>query len=112
MFVDERVMEALDVKIFLRCRRDVARLRREGRSVYADIEGYWKDPPGYWDKIVWPDYVKTHKRLFVNGNVEGELDEEVISSQGIHSPGIDWSMSEILSWAVDLIIVEMKKRKQ
>lgn len=21
------------------------------------VVGYWKDPPGYWDKIVWPNYV-------------------------------------------------------
>lgn len=56
--------------------------------------------------------VKAHKHLFVNGDVEGELDEEAISSQGIHSPGIDWPMNEILLWAVDLIIAEMRKRKQ
>ncbi|KAG0638924.1 P-loop containing nucleoside triphosphate hydrolase protein [Tuber brumale] len=112
MFVEEHVMEVLDVKIFLRGRYDVAKRRREGRNVYATIEGYWKDPPGYWDEFVWPNYVKAHKHLFVNGDVEGDLDEEVISSQGIHSPGIDWSMSEILPWTVDLIIAEMKKRKQ
>jgi len=56
--------------------------------------------------------VKAHKHLFVNGDVEGELDQEAISSQGIHSPGIDWPMNEILPWAVDLIIAEMKKQKQ
>jgi nicotinamide/nicotinate riboside kinase len=112
MFVEERVMEVLDVKIFLRGRYDVAKRRREGRSVYATLEGYWTDPPGYWDDIVWPNYVKAHKHLFVNGDVEGELDGEVISSQGIHSPDIDWLMSEILPWTVDLIIAEVKKHKQ
>lgn len=85
MFVEERVMEVLDVKIFLRGRHEIVRRRREGRSGYDTIEGlfsfflssfhrigrsfvdgglfsrgmvgYWKDPPGYWDKIVWPNYV-------------------------------------------------------
>ncbi|RPA97127.1 P-loop containing nucleoside triphosphate hydrolase protein [Choiromyces venosus 120613-1] len=112
MFVEERVMRVLDVKIFLRGRGEALRKRREGRNVYATVEGYWQDPPGYWDQIVWPNYLKAHKHLFVNGDVEGELDGEVISSLGIHSPGIDWSISEILPWAVDLIIAEMKKRKQ
>jgi len=39
MFVEERVMEALDVKIFLRGRHEIVRRRREGRSGYATIEG-------------------------------------------------------------------------
>lgn len=39
-------------------------------------ETFWEDPPGYFDDIVWPAYIKAHKHLFRNDNVEaGDLSE-------------------------------------
>ncbi|KAG1169336.1 hypothetical protein G6F70_006462 [Rhizopus microsporus] len=31
---------------------------REQRQGYHTAEGYWIDPPGYFDKIVWPEYLR------------------------------------------------------
>jgi hypothetical protein len=31
---------------------------------------YWEDPPGYWDGIVWPAYLKAHVKMFQNDDVE------------------------------------------
>ena len=31
---------------------------------------FWKDPPGYWDDIVWPAHVKAHRKMFQNNDVE------------------------------------------
>ena len=47
-------------------------LRREARNGYVTLEGFWEDPPDYFDKIVWPNYVEEHHCLFKNGNVEEE----------------------------------------
>ena len=30
----------------------------------------WRDPPGYWEDIVWPAYVEAHAELFEGGDVE------------------------------------------
>ena len=30
----------------------------------------WRDPPGYWDDVVYPAYVEAHKDLFEGGDVE------------------------------------------
>lgn len=42
-------------------------------SLITDIvvpEGsFWVDPPGYWDDIVWPAYLKAHRDIFQNGDV-------------------------------------------
>jgi hypothetical protein len=36
-------------------------------SVLSAPEGsFWEDPPGYWDDIVWPAYVKAHQDMFEN----------------------------------------------
>lgn len=44
------------------------------------VEGaLWRDPPGYWEDIVWPAYVDAHKDLFIDGNVEsGQLSGEKV----------------------------------
>lgn len=39
--------------------------------VQSDPEGsLWRDPPHYWEQIVYPAYVDAHKDLFVDGDVE------------------------------------------
>ncbi len=42
-------------------------------------------PPGYVDKIVWPNYVDAHKWLFENDDVEGKLKEDVLAAKGIRA---------------------------
>lgn len=33
-------------------------------------DSFWKDPPGIFDKVVWPAYVQAHSHLFEEGDVE------------------------------------------
>jgi nicotinamide/nicotinate riboside kinase len=41
------------------------------RGVQTDPEGQlWRDPPNYWEQIVWPAYIEAHKHVFENGNWE------------------------------------------
>ncbi|KAG1471876.1 hypothetical protein G6F56_001863 [Rhizopus delemar] len=35
--------------------------RREERQGYHTEGGYWIDPPGYFDKIVWPEYLRLNE---------------------------------------------------
>ena len=40
-------------------------------GVQTDPEGaLWRDPPNYWEQIVWPAYIEAHKHVFENGNWE------------------------------------------
>lgn len=44
------------------------------RGVQTNAEGaLWRDPPGYWEQIVWPAYVNAHEKLFVGGDIENGL---------------------------------------
>jgi len=41
------------------------------RGVQTDPEGeLWRDPPNYWEQIVWPAYIEAHKHVFENGDCE------------------------------------------
>ncbi|KAF5869583.1 putative nicotinamide riboside kinase 1 protein [Botrytis fragariae] len=92
----------IDLKLFLRVSYEKAKGRREARSGYVTLEGFWEDPPGYVDKIVWPNYVEDHKWMFEGDDVEGKLKEDVVSELGLkcQGGGLDIDMTTTLRWAV------------
>ncbi|KAF9698569.1 hypothetical protein EKO04_003385 [Ascochyta lentis] len=99
------VRELFDVRLFLRTSYETAKKRREARSGYVTLEGFWEDPPGYVDEIVWPNYVKDHKFLFEGGDVDAELDEEVCKQTDIYGMPreAEGDMGVCLKWAVKVL---------
>ncbi|KAF2096727.1 P-loop containing nucleoside triphosphate hydrolase protein, partial [Rhizodiscina lignyota] len=95
------IRSLFSVKLFLRTDYATAKRRREARSGYVTLEGFWEDPPGYVDKVVWPNYVKDHSFLFRNGDVEGELNEGVCTELGIVGmpKGLEGNMTGVFEWA-------------
>jgi len=106
------VMDGLDIKLFLLVSREKATARREARDGYVTLEGFWKDPPGYVEKIVWPNYAESHAWLFEGGDVEGLLKLDVLAEHGIKAQvdkGLDVDMSTTLEWAVGTIMGELER---
>jgi nicotinamide/nicotinate riboside kinase len=104
------IQPQIDIKFFLRVSYAKAKARREARSGYVTLEGFWEDPPGYVDKIVWPNYVEDHKWMFEGGDVEGKLKPEVLKEWGIKSQmgvGTDVEMSTTLEWAVETMMEQL-----
>jgi nicotinamide/nicotinate riboside kinase len=95
------VRDTFDLKLFLRTDYETAKKRREARSGYVTLEGFWADPPGYVDKIVWPNYVNDHKYLFNDGNVEGDINEKLVDDLGIDVMPTEnqGDLSACLEWA-------------
>ncbi|KAK4184864.1 putative nicotinamide riboside kinase 1 [Podospora australis] len=109
-----RVMSLLDIKLFLLADKTKATQRREARDGYVTLEGFWKDPPGYVEKIVWPNYVESHKWLFTDGDVErGVLDQEVLKREGIEAPVAkayeEVKFGEVLKWAVEVVLKKLEE---
>ncbi|KAF8322264.1 P-loop containing nucleoside triphosphate hydrolase protein [Clavulina sp. PMI_390] len=87
LFYDQHVSDAMDVRIMLRVPEAELIARRNARPGYTtaaqtDPEGLiWKDPPHYWERIVYPAYVKAHSHLFIDGDVEkGEIKPELAAA--------------------------------
>jgi nicotinamide/nicotinate riboside kinase len=97
-----QVRSAFDLRLLLRARYTDAKVRRERRSGYVTLEGFWEDPPGYVDDVVWPGYIEEHAFLFKSGDVDGEVDQRVAEELGIHiCPGQgDMDMPEMLEWVL------------
>ncbi|KAK9368363.1 P-loop containing nucleoside triphosphate hydrolase protein [Lipomyces kononenkoae] len=109
LFNDDIITKQLDVKLLLRAPYESLKKRREARSGYATIEGFWVDPPGYFDNIVWPGYVNAHKHLFEGEDIEGPLAPYAIQQDIRTASAIDLHMRDMLKWALDVIAEKFKK---
>lgn len=104
------VQQHIDIKLFLCVSYAKAKARREARSGYVTIDGFWEDPPGYVDKIVWPNYVRDHKWMFEDECVEGKVKDDVVQEWGILTQeGPDVDMETTLKWAVATIMKELEQ---
>jgi nicotinamide/nicotinate riboside kinase len=99
------IRELFDIRIFLRATYQAAKRRREARTGYVTLEGFWEDPPGYVDLVVWPAYVEEHGFLFKEGNVDGDVDEDVARKLGLEvCPGAGkLKINDMLEWLVRLL---------
>jgi len=112
-----KIMELINIKFFLQVSRAKATQRREARDGYVTLEGFWKDPPGYVDKIVWPNYVEAHKWMFEDGDVEsGELkwdllkEKRILAQQSfVDGPRTDFNFEETLVWAVGEVMTALER---
>ncbi|KAJ3103752.1 ribosylnicotinamide kinase [Phlyctochytrium bullatum] len=58
LYDDPDVYDALDLRLFLYAGRETLQERREKRTGYVTLEGFWQDPPEYFTKFVWPRYLQ------------------------------------------------------
>jgi len=93
-----QIRDLFDVKLFLNSRYEVLKSRREARTGYVTLEAFWTDPPGYWDQIVWPNFVKDHAFLWEEGR---SIKKDVVDKLGINvMPAIaEGNMTECFAWA-------------
>jgi nicotinamide/nicotinate riboside kinase len=107
----KEVRQLFDLRVLLRADYESAKRRREARKGYVTLEGFWEDPPGYVDDVVWPGFVEEHGFLFEGGDVEGKVDEEVVKRLDVRvCPGMGkWTMEEVLRWSVGVILMELKE---
>ncbi|KAI3323678.1 nicotinamide riboside kinase 1 [Xylariaceae sp. AK1471] len=118
--------ELLDVKFFLTVSKQKATGRREARDGYVTLEGFWTDPPGYVDKIVWPNYAQSHAWLFEDGDVDGRLKGDVLREKDIlvlpelvsdhndnvggkEGKGLDIDMQVTFEWAVETLMRKVEE---
>ncbi|KAF9909405.1 ribosylnicotinamide kinase [Lobosporangium transversale] len=96
LYVNEQLRNTIDIKFFLTAPYQILKERRESRAGYATLEGYWIDPPGYFDDIVWPNY-KACNEPFVKLTEAMEAGEET----GVYNK--ESPRSEPMTQGVDII---------
>ena len=78
------------------------------RGVQSDPEGaLWRDPPEYWEQIVWPAYVRAHEGMLEGGDVEhGRPTEKVRDLVLIE--GLEKSMDEVIDVVCEKLVQTVK----
>ncbi|KAF2433100.1 P-loop containing nucleoside triphosphate hydrolase protein [Tothia fuscella] len=99
------IREKFDIKLLLKADYATVKARRERRKGYVTLEGFWEDPGGYVDLVVWPNYVKDHSFLFEQGDVNGEVNKAVLDRLGIAAMPRDAveDMTTCFEWACNLL---------
>lgn len=104
----------LQPRLFLPSTRTQTLTRRARRSGYVTLEGFWTDPPGYVEDVVWPNFARDHAWMYTDRDVEaGTVDEErLLRDHGVRvCPGRgEWDMSKVLGWAVDVLVKAVGER--
>lgn len=104
----------LEPRLFLPSTRTQTLTRRARRAGYVTLEGFWTDPPGYVEDVVWPNFARDHAWMYTDRDVEaGTVDEErLLRDHGVRvCPGRGaWDMSRVLGWAVDVLVEAVGER--
>jgi nicotinamide/nicotinate riboside kinase len=103
--IPRSITDLLDLKLFVRSNYERTKTRREARKGYVTLEGFWEDPEGYVDEVVWPNYIAEHKWMFEGRDVDdGEVAERVQEEGILVAPGKgEMSIGELLLWSVETI---------
>ena len=106
LYHEPRIRELLDVKLFLRTKKETAKGRRFERPDYMrerPQEEFWRTQT-YFDRVVWPNYTEEHAPLFENGDVEGTHLPKVCDYLEISmQPQLGMSIEDTLRWAASTI---------
>ena len=103
-----------DAKLLLRTPYADVRTRREARQGYVTQEGFWRDPPGYVDEVVWPNYVRDHAFLFRDGDVEGDVAEDICEELGVkvleREMAGKGNITAIFEWVAGVVLRLLQER--
>lgn len=101
--VPSSLKSLFDIKILLRASYKEAKERRERRNGYVTLEGFWKDPEGYFEEVVWPGFVREHAWVFEGGDVEGVVRENVVRGEGVRVGDVGVGLEGGLGWVMGVI---------
>jgi len=80
-------------------------------GVQSDPEGaLWRDPPNYWEQIVYPAYLDAHRDLFEGGDVQrgkptGNKLEDLVVIEGL-----EMSMGDMVELCCRILLSEAKEK--
>lgn len=106
----DKISRRLDGRLFIRLDYHEAKHRRLTKPLYGDEakEGeFWKTED-YFNKTVWRNYVEQHHHLFEHGNVEGNQRRDYQPEIWMQD-GLNVDLGQTLDWAVDSVLILLKK---
>ncbi|KAI5954510.1 NRK1 [Candida jiufengensis] len=106
LFHDFEIIKLFDIDLIFHASFNTLKSRREARAGYNTAEGFWVDPPNYFELIVWPAYEKSHKHLFIDDDIDNRLKPEIIEKFNIKEMDNDQgtSLFDLTSKSLNFIL--------
>jgi len=111
----DKIIDLLDIKLFMPASRLTAKTRRFSRNVYQDAPKGGRHPgqmwktEGYFEGVAWVDYKNEHGFLFQAGDVEKDALLDVPGGIFVRSE-IDAGIVNTVKWATDVILAELARK--
>lgn len=67
------------------------------------VDGFWRDPEGYFADVVWGNFKEAHGRYFVGGDVEGDVDLGVCAREGVRVGPVGERVMGVLEWVLGVV---------
>ena len=79
-------------------------------GVQSNAEGVlWRDPPNYWEQIVYPAYVEAHCELFEGGDIEnGKLTGRKAENLKL-IPGLEMELTDVVEKCCQILMEQAKR---
>ena len=75
LYYKQEIMDLMDLKFFLTAKQSTLKKRRKERG-YNTSQGFYQDPPDYFDKVLWPCYLQYNANVLQNGQDVIMLDSD------------------------------------
>lgn len=76
-------------------------------GVQSDPEGtLWRDPPHYWEQIIFPAYVEANSELFENGDLEHGKPTPTKVENLVLVEGLEMEISDVVERCCNILIDE------
>ncbi|KAK5781716.1 hypothetical protein RI543_000902 [Arxiozyma heterogenica] len=112
LFNDDDIRSKFDIKLLIRAPYEQLKKRRAARNGYQTLDSFWVDPPYYFDEFVYKSYSDTHGPLFINNDVEGQLDPIRSSDIKDFMNSDDVSIDNTLEWVCNQIVASCQQLSQ
>lgn len=108
-----------DAGVFIYAQYATLKRRREARTGYDTKDGIWTDPPGYFDSVVWPGFIKNHRKFIdfypeiLSESSVGQCRADNVKDPWNGSVAVcssDVPVKDTLSKCVDTILSEWQSR--
>ncbi|KAL8871284.1 MAG: hypothetical protein Q9174_002851 [Haloplaca sp. 1 TL-2023] len=106
LYQSETVRDLLDVKIFLRTSKSVARRRclEKTNEPGAGLGTEYWDFADNFERKVWHNHAREHEILFEHGDIESRPNQRFCRKVAISvQPAIDMDLIETLGWIIDQV---------
>lgn len=109
LYHDDKISSLFDIRLFFHAKYETLKTRRKSRAGYNTVGGFWVDPPEYFSRMVWPEYIKSHRHLFEKEDVNLKLNSHAKDDLELYDiQNEDLSLHDLIDLSLKIILDKLE----